>query len=787
MLYRDEKLTRRDLIDPTIMNRFWTADLIKIEKTPGGVDIIDGKPVKRSGRCDYLLCIPIRDGKPPLPIAILEAKKESDYAGMGLVQAKKYCQQFHVPFAFSTNGHQFVEYAEDTDLISHEKSLKEIPTPHELRLRYEALKQIKLDSTLADALSSSYKGGEGVRRYYQDAAIRAVLEKIAQGEKRCLLSLATGTGKTVIAKLLLYKIASADQLTRALFLCDRDELRTNGIGHMTDMFGDDAQIVSTENPHPNARVLVATYQTLNISDEDSEPRFWRENFPPNYFSHIIIDECHRSAWSRWSIVLTDNPDAIQIGLTATPRIITGGKADSEDRLEDEEITANNVKYFGEPVYEYSISQGQKDGYLAACEVIRPSVDLDSKSIVREDIEARTAVDLYTGKQVNPSDIDEVYSKERFDVDLLLDDRMNAMSQDLFQMLLDTGGPYQKTIIFCAGEYHADQIATRLQNLYIQWCKQYARAPRKFYAFKCTSANTGEKAKDLIPELRGSIMSHYIATTVDLLSTGVDIPNLQNVVFFQYIKSPICFYQMVGRGTRTGNPIGSKMMFRVYDYTNATRLFGEAFESKASPSKPDENDDIEPMIQKKHIKILENEFEITIQNEGRSILCNINGIDTLVPYEEYKKQLGNKLLEEVTSVEELRSHWVVYKKRRSLIDQLPGGEGAIRLIRELESEQDCDLYDVLAEVGFQYEPKSRAERASGFSFRNKDWLSNYPEKTQKVLESVVKQFEYGGIDELESDSLFDVPEIKDNGGFSALLRLPIQPDELINETKLRLLR
>ncbi|HPT70915.1 MAG TPA: DEAD/DEAH box helicase family protein [Candidatus Cloacimonadota bacterium] len=786
MLFRDEHLTRRDLIDPIIMRRGWTADLIKIEKTPGGVDIVDGKPIKRKGRCDYLLCLPIKDGKSPLPVAILEAKKESLHASMGLAQAKKYCQQFHVPFAFSTNGHLFVEYAEDTDMITNERPLIEMPNPDELRHRYETYKQIKLESSASDALFSSYKGGEGVRRYYQDAAIRATLEKIAQGEKRCLLSLATGTGKTVIAKQLLYKIALSGQLTKALFLCDRDELRTNGIGHMNDVFGDDAQIVDTSNPHPNARVLVATYQTLNVSDEDSTPVFWKENFPPNYFSHIIIDECHRSAWSRWSVVLTDNPNAVQIGLTATPRIVVGGKSNTPEFQEDAEITANNVKYFGEPAYEYTISQGQNDGYLAACEVIRRSVDLDKKGLVREDIQELSVVDVFTGKKVNPSEIDEAYTAERFDVDLLLEDRMNAMSQDLFDLFLDTGGPHQKTIIFCASEYHAEQIAIKLQNIYTQWCHDNLRTPHKNYAFKCTSGNTGDKAKSLIPELRGAIMSHYIATTVDLLSTGVDIPNLQNVVFFKYIKSPILFYQMVGRGTRTGNPIGSKMMFRLYDYTNATRLFGEEFVSRATPTKPDDDMPIQ-LKQIKKIKVLENEFEIQIQNEGKSILCNEDGIDTLIPYEEYKKRLSNRLIEEVSSVDELRSHWVVYNKRRALLDSLPGGESAIRLIRELEDEQECDLYDVLAEVGFGYEPKSRAERASAFGYQNKDWLIKYPENTRKVLEAIAKQFEHGGIDELESDSLFDVQEIKANGGFTSLLRLPMQPNELINETKIRLLR
>ena len=211
---------------------------------------------------------------------------------------------------------------------------------------------------------------------------------------------------------------------------------------MQSIFGEDAREVTTRNPQPNARILIATYQTLNISAEDKTPEFWKRNFPPGYFSHIIIDECHRSAWKNWSVILRDNPDAIQIGLTATPRIIKGKR-----NSEDEEITSHNVNYFGEPVYEYSITQGQEDGYLAACEVVRRSVDLDLREITREEIVKKSASDPYTGKEVNPGDIEEKYDAHKYEIKLMLDDRMDSMTQDLFQLLLNTGTPCQKTIIF----------------------------------------------------------------------------------------------------------------------------------------------------------------------------------------------------------------------------------------------------------------------------------------------------------------------------------------------------
>jgi type I restriction enzyme R subunit len=287
---RNEQLTRVELINPALHERGWTDGLVREEKTPGGSNIIDGRPVKQQGRTDYLLCIPILPGKPPLPVAVLEAKAEDKMASLGLQQSLDYSHRFHVPFVFSTNGHLFTEFGEDTQLIVDNRALSTFPTPDDLRQRYESLKNIQLSSNAALPLLMPYKGGELARWYFQDSAIRAVLERSATGQRKILLSLATGTGKTIIAAQLLHKLALAGQLRRALFLCDREELRIQGMGKMHAVFGDNAQEVSTSDPRRNARVLVATYQTLNITDEDKAPQFWKDNYPPDYFSHIIIDE-----------------------------------------------------------------------------------------------------------------------------------------------------------------------------------------------------------------------------------------------------------------------------------------------------------------------------------------------------------------------------------------------------------------------------------------------------------------------------------------------------------------
>lgn len=776
---RNEAQTRRDLIDPKIFLRGWTNDLVKVEITPGGTDIINGQPKKRKGRSDYLLCVKVIEGKPPLPIAILEAKKELSSATLGLKQARGYAKRFNVPFAFSTNGRKFSEFSEDKELIEEFDSLNLFPTPDELIKRYEAYKKIKLQSEAAKALFTRYKTGESTRFYYQDAAIRAVFETVAQGRKKMLLSLATGTGKTFIAKELLWRLSQAGQLRRALFLIDRDELRTQALTHLQGIFGDDAQEVTTLIPATNAKILIATYQTLNISSEDKEPDFWKNNFPTDFFSHIIIDECHRSAWGKWSIVLTDNSNAIQIGLTATPRIIKGNKG--EDGNKDEEITANNIKYFGEPIYEYSIADGQNDGYLAACEVIKRRPDIDAVTIAKEELQSKKIADAYTGENITSDDLDDIYSAADFEKNLLLDDRIFSMCSSLFNSFLETGGPHQKSIIFCASDLHAEKVAIVLHNIYKQWCKTTGAAPKENYAFKVTAKEGG--AKNYIAELKGSSDSHFIATTVELLSTGVDVPNLNNVVFFKYVKSAISFYQMVGRGTRIGEPRGSKLMFRIYDYTNATRLFGEDFISK-----PQREKDVTPPTptHRKIIQVAEQQYVVEIHDHGKSILVQEDGQDVLMPYEVYKERLASALTEKIADAETLRKTWINPPVRKELLNELPGGPTAVYLVRELEDEQECDLYDVLARLGFGNAPKTRGERAAGFSFRNKPWLKNFPDKTQKVLEAIAAQFAKGGIEELETKELFDADEVTNSGGFEALYGLPKQPGFYINETKLRLL-
>lgn len=786
----NEADTRAKLIDPAIHKRGWTEDLIRREETAGAVEIINGKARRRSrGKIDYVLRVKVNVDTQPVALALIEAKKESLPAGHGLDQAKGYaeCKRLNVRFVFSSNGHRFVEFDCLTGLTSVPKPIAEFPSPAELRVRYEQGMGFSLESPVARPLLQPYPGGEGTRRYYQDAAIRAVMEKIAKCEtskqpKRALLSLATGAGKTFIAVNLLKRISDAGQLTRALFVCDRDELRTQALRAFQNFFGSDAAEVyrkpdSTNNAR-NARIHIATYQTLGVENENGDANFLITFYPEDYFTHIVIDECHRSAWGKWSQVLTRNRKAVQIGLTATPRQLEC-KEETAEAQQDAEITANNIAYFGEPAYEYDIAQAIEDGYLAACEIQKGRVNLDDTGITIDDIMGRDPVDAVTGVPVVREQVEQYYVKTEYEDRILLPDRVLAMCQDLFNYLLETGGPEQKTIIFCARDRHADDVAVCMNNLYAKWCADNGKQRLDHYAFKCTAASSGN---DQLPDLRASSRTHFVATTVDLLTTGVDVPCVRNIVFFKYLKSPISFYQMVGRGTRIDPPT-NKLMFRVYDYTDATRLFGEGFITKP-PRERGEGPGPEPPPTPPEPTISVEGFDVHITDAGRFIVADIDGRAMPVPLDEYKARLAARLVQEVRTLDDFRGRWIDPPSRQELIDTLVTSGYSPTVVRIVDGKHDYDLYDVLAELGWGMNPRTRRDRTMAFTYKHEEWINALPGRAAATVRAIASQFERGGTDGLENPQIFQTPEVRAAGGLPALKAVG-NPRDLLVETKARM--
>ena len=782
----NEAETRLQLIDPALHARGWTEDLIRREETLGTVEIVDGRPRRNTiGRTDYTLRVRPKPGDQPVAVAVLEAKSEDKHPAYGLDQAKGYlaCRRLHVPFVAATNGHQWVLFDRRTGFTSAARPMADFPTPQELQALYEDAVGLTLDHELAKPLLKPYRGGETSRRYYQDAAIRAALEKIARGERRILLSLATGSGKTWIAVNLLRRIADAGQLKRALFVVDRDELRAQALNALQNAFGNDAAAASGHNPEKNARIVVATYQTLGVDTEDADASFLEANYPPDYFSHIVIDECHRSAWGKWSAVLTRNPGAVQIGLTATPRRLDYGS--SAPALADEAITADNLRHFGEPAYEYEIGQGIEDGYLAACEIVRRDIFLEGSpfaeretGLERDDLWSASVADARTGELLSAAEARERYEAGSFEARVVLPERVDAMVGDLFANLLATGGPEQKTIVFCARDSHADAVAIALNNSYAAWCAALGRKPAQPYAFKCTAASEGGQ---YLADLRGASRSHFVATTVDLLSTGVDVPGVRNVVFFKYVRSPIAFYQMLGRGTRLDPPTG-KLMFRVYDYTAATRLLGEAFRTRATSEGTEPSPAGPPSEPEKVLQVLG--IDVRVEPAGIAIVTTVDGVARAVTLEEYKERVASSLLARAATLEDFRRVWVAPPRRRELVAALPDGGRSAPLIRKVEELEDFDLYDVLGELAYGLEGKTRLARAAAFDYKAADWLATLPPPTAATLRALARQFARAGTDELENPGVLKTPEVVAAGGLGAL-KVVGSPAEILRATKERL--
>ena len=428
----NEQETRFYLIDPVLREKGYNDhQWLKLE-TPAPVEPTGpkGRRRKGSGRTDYLLCVQVGDMPKPLPVGVLEVKKEGEDPLKGMQQAKGYadCRRFDVKYVFSTNGHRYGEFDFITSLQGGPYPFADFPPHQDLTARYARDTGIDVTKEAAAMLFQADSPAWSQSRYYQDAAIRAAFEKIIRCRQqaqpaRVLLALATGSGKTIIATNLLWRLSQAGQLAKpALFLCDRDELRTQAYNKLFAAFGNNVRVVETkqgDNAARNARIHIATYQTLGLDDEEEcFASFLTEYYGEDAFSIIIIDECHRSAWGKWSEVLKRNPNAVHIGLTATPRQLQESKnATAEDRA----ITANNHPYFGRPVYEYTLIQAQEDGYLAACEIVKRKASIDNRIFTKAEILAARPVDIRTGRPLTEADLTKSeYTGKDFDDELFIE-------------------------------------------------------------------------------------------------------------------------------------------------------------------------------------------------------------------------------------------------------------------------------------------------------------------------------------------------------------------------------
>jgi type I restriction enzyme R subunit len=398
----NEADTRYHLIDPVLREKGYVSrECITLETvlTPAPVEPSGPKGRRRRGpgRTDYLLCVQVGDMPKALPVAVLEAKKETDDPLKGMQQARGYADtlRFNVKYVFATNGHRYGEYDRFTKLINGPFQFSDFPAHPDLTARYAKDSGIDLTRPEATMLFQADSPAWSQSRYYQDAAIRAAFAKLLRDGQsgkppRVLLTLATGAGKTIIATNLLWRLRRPGSYLNppcsyAIEMSCAPRPTTSSARHSEPMLVSSKRRGARTRPGTPASISLPTKLwawTTAIRRTVGFASFLTEHYGQDAFSVIIIDECHRSAWGRWSEVLRRNPNAIHIGLTATPR-----KLEESDKAskEDQEITANNRQYFGEPVYEYTLIQAQEDGYLAACEIVKRKASIDSATFTKEEV------------------------------------------------------------------------------------------------------------------------------------------------------------------------------------------------------------------------------------------------------------------------------------------------------------------------------------------------------------------------------------------------------------------
>ena len=535
----NEADTRDKLINPMLYNAGWDEGKIGRELPITEGRIIDDYGNRKGAlKPDYILFIE-RD----FPIAVVEAKDESHHHAAGLQQAKRYAQMLHVSFAYSTNGHKIEEY----DFITkRQTTIEGFPSPQQLWERYSIWKFGRVVSIKKNPLAYPFKIVRGKKpRYYQIAAVKKVIEAFLDGRKRILLTMATGTGKTEVAFWVVWKLYNTGKLRRVLYIADRTMLRDQAYNRF-EAFGKKRDLI-IEGKTPQIRdIYFATYQTL-YSEKDGK-RLYR-NYPSDFFDMVIIDECHRSGYGRWKEILDYFSEAVHFGMTATPK--------RDDNID-------TYAYFGEPVYVYSLGQGIEDGFLAPYKIHKIYMNVDKKGgIILGEVASEGAI-VKVPEDVKPK---EFYSVGEFERKVILPDRTKTMTKKLAE-ILKTYGSMEKTIVFCVTKEHALDVVKILQN---ELAPEVLSTGIDADDYVVRIVDEEPNVKELMDRMADAESpTPVIAVTVDLLSTGVDIPPVKNIVFMKPIASKVMFKQIMGRGSRVSED-ADKFYFRIIDFVDATRL------------------------------------------------------------------------------------------------------------------------------------------------------------------------------------------------------------------------
>jgi len=545
------KLSETDIISKFILPSIKSAGWDDFSQIRQEVKLRDGKVIVR-GQIGMRQTVKSADivlyHKPNMPLAVLEAKANKHGIGKGLQQGLDYARLLQVPFIFATNGDGYIFHdktklgTSEANQLETQISLDEFPSPQTLWQKYCIWKGYKTEQ-LPLITQDYYDDGSGKSpRYYQLQAINKTIEAVSSGQDRILLVMATGTGKTYTAFQIIWRLWKAKAKKRILFLADRNILVDQTKNNDFQPFGTAMSKITGRKVDPAYEIHLALYQALTGPEEYQKAY---KQVKPDFFDLIIIDECHRGSASEdsaWREILEYFSSATQVGLTATPK-------------ETNEVS--NIDYFGEPIYSYSLKEGIEDGFLAPYKVVRVDIDVDLQGWRP----TKGQVDK-NGELID----DRIYNQKDFDRTLIIDERTQLVAQTI-SAYLKRSDPMAKTIVFCNDINHAERMRSALVNLNPE---QIAKNEK--YVMKITGDDENGKAQ-LDNFINPKKAYPVIATTSELMTTGVDAKTCKLVVLDQNIQSMTKFKQIIGRGTRIDDRYG-KLWFSILDFKKATELFAD---------------------------------------------------------------------------------------------------------------------------------------------------------------------------------------------------------------------
>jgi len=693
---------------------------------------------KKKKFADYVLY-----QEPGVPIAVVEAKDNNHTVSHGIQQALGYAEILEVPSAFSSNGDAFASYnkvpAADED-IETQFTLDQFPPPENLWQRYKSYRNIK-DTSEELVLQPYHTDSSGKEaRYYQVEAINRVVEAVAKGQKRLLLVMATGTGKTYTTFQIIWRLWKARVVKRVLFLVDRNILADQTLVNDFKPFGSVMAKIRNRKIDPAYEIHLGLYQAITGPDE--EDKIFK-NVSPDFFDMIVIDECHRGSAaedSAWREILEYFSNAIQLGMTATPR---------------ETKYISNIHYFGDPVYTYSLKQGIEDGFLAPYKVIRIDIDKDiygwtpppgMKDDLGQEIEDRT---------YNQQDMDRI---------LVLNQRTKLVANRVMK-LLNATDPFAKTIIFCEDIDHAERMRAAIVNTAGQLAIDNPK-----YVMRITGDSVEGKA-ELDNFIDPESPFPVIATTSELLTTGVDAKTCKLIVLDKNIKSMTMFKQIIGRGTRIEEEY-NKYFFTIMDFKKATELFrDDDFDGPPiviyepgdndppeppDPDPPDGDDndggDEEGEGRKKlyvkgvHVEIIAERIEY-IGPDGNLIT------------ESYRDFTRKQIKSEFTSLDDFLSRWNSAKKKQAIINLLEEDGIILDNLAEVVGKDYGD-FDLICHIAYDQPPLTRKERANNVKKRN--YFTKYGERARAVLNALLDKYADEGISGIENAKVLKLKPFSDMG-------------------------